>query len=122
MKRFAAIPFLFAVSLHAQTQIQTTINPNQAVNVVRIAVPRPETTLPLETIETPFFAPLTRDLASSGIFALAPIPPNIPPIDPNALRAIAPAAAPAGCIAATEPAIPAKLPNPDMMPLPMPEP
>ena len=41
-------------------------------------MPRPETTLPLETINAPFFAPLTRDLAYSGVFAIAPIPPNIP--------------------------------------------
>src|SRR5258706_10628332 len=67
-----------APPLAAQTQIQTTINPNQALQIARIAVPRPETTLPLETINTPFFAPLTRDLAYSGVFAIAPIPPNIP--------------------------------------------
>ncbi len=67
-----------APPLAAQTQIQTTINPNQALQIARIAVPRPETTLPLETINTPFFAPLTRDLAYSGVFAISPIPPNIP--------------------------------------------
>jgi len=66
-----------ALRLAAQTQIQTTINANQAIPIARIAVPRPETTLPLETINAPFFAPLTRDLAYSGVFAIAPIPPNI---------------------------------------------
>src|SRR5881296_1913439 len=65
-------------SLHAQTQIHPEINRQQAAAIVRIAVPRPETTLPLEAIESPFFAPLTRDLAASGVFAIAPIPPNIP--------------------------------------------
>jgi len=64
--------------LCAQTQIQTTIDPNKAIQIARIAVPRPDTTLPLEAINAPFFAPLTRDLAYSGVFAIAPIPPNIP--------------------------------------------
>jgi TolB protein len=64
--------------LIAQTQIQTTIDPSKAIAIARIAVPRPETALPLETINAPFFAPLTRDLAYSGVFAIAPIPPNIP--------------------------------------------
>ncbi len=67
-----------ANSLHAQTQIHPEINRQQAAAIVRIAVPRPETILPLEAIESPFFAPLTRDLAASGVFAIAPIPPNIP--------------------------------------------
>ena len=67
-----------AVPLCAQTQITTSIGANQATQIARIAVPRPETELPLETINTPFFAPLTRDLAYSGVFAIAPIPPNIP--------------------------------------------
>jgi TolB protein len=81
MKRTTLLPAILlfaAMPLAAQTQVQTTINPNQAIQVARIAVPRPETTLPLETINTPFFAPLTRDLAYSGVFAIAPIPPNIP--------------------------------------------
>ena len=62
----------------AQSDIRTTIDPSKALLIARIAVPRPETTLSLETINTPFFAPLTRDLAYSGVFAIAPIPPNIP--------------------------------------------
>jgi len=66
-----------ALPLAAQTQITTTIDPKLAIQIARIAVPRPETTLPLETINAPFFAPLTRDLAYSGVFAIAPIPPNI---------------------------------------------
>jgi len=67
-----------ALQLAAQSQITTTIDPTHALKIARIAVPRPETTLPLEAINTPFFAPLTRDLAYSGVFAIAPIPPNIP--------------------------------------------
>jgi len=75
--------FLFlstaALPLAAQhTDITTTMDPTKALQIARIAVPRPDTTLPLETINTPFFAPLTRDLAYSGVFAIAPIPPNIP--------------------------------------------
>src|SRR5207237_802740 len=78
--RMTVTTILLALPLtaFAQTQIQTTINPNQATTVVRIAIPRPDTTIPLETIDTPFFAPLTRDIASSGVFAIAPIPPNLP--------------------------------------------
>ncbi len=67
-----------ALPLAAQTQITTTIKPELSIQIARIAVPRPETTLPLEAINTPFFAPLTRDLAYSGVFAIAPIPPNVP--------------------------------------------
>jgi len=73
-----ALLLSIALRLAAQTQIQTTIDPSKAIPIARIAVPRPETTLPLETINAPFFAPLTRDLAYSGVFAIAPIPPNIP--------------------------------------------
>jgi TolB protein len=68
-----------ALSLAAQTQIRPELHANEAAQIARIAVPRPETSLPLETINAPFFAPLTRDLAYSGVFAIAPIPPGIPP-------------------------------------------
>src|SRR3984893_11004938 len=76
MKRTIVLAFLFAGSLRAQTQIHTEINRSQALTIVRIAVPRPDTTLPFEAVE-PFFGPLTRDLATSGVFALTPIPPNV---------------------------------------------
>jgi TolB protein len=62
----------------APADIRTQIDASKALQVIRIAVPRPETTLSLDTINAPFFAPLTRDLAYSGVFAIAPIPPNIP--------------------------------------------
>ncbi len=78
MKRLITFLTLLAAPLAAQTDIRTQIEANKAAPVIRIAVPRPETALPLETINTPFFAPLTRDLAYSGVFAIAPIPPNIP--------------------------------------------
>ncbi len=74
----AATLFLLPFPLFAQTQIQTEINRGQAMPVVRIAIPRPETAIPFEAINTSFFAPLTRDLAASGVFAIAPIPPNVP--------------------------------------------
>jgi len=70
---------LAAAAAWPQTQIQTTIDPTKATNVLRIAVPFPRTVLDAASINTTFFAPLTRDIAGSGIFAIAPIPPNIPP-------------------------------------------
>jgi TolB protein len=73
---FTALPH--AHRLLAQAQIHPEIDPSKAIQIARIAIPRPETLLPLETINAPFFAPLTRDLAYSGVFAIAPIPPNIP--------------------------------------------
>ena len=78
MKRFFLLVAV-VTPLYAQTQIQTSIEANKATSIVRIAIPRPDTTLPIESINAPFFAPLTRDIAESGVFAIAPIPPNIPP-------------------------------------------
>jgi TolB protein len=75
MKRFL-LALCIATSLHAQTQIHPEINRNQATTIVRIAVPRPDTTLPFAAVD-PFFGPLTRDLAASGVFAIAPVPPNV---------------------------------------------
>jgi TolB protein len=77
---------------HAQTQIQTTIDPSKATTVIRIAVPFPDlfpaippapgSPAPVaptaELVNTNFFGPLTRDIATSSIFAIAPLPPNIP--------------------------------------------
>jgi len=78
MKRTIIFLTLIAAPLLAQTDIRTQIDASKAAQVIRIAVPRPETSLPLEAVNTPFFAPLTRDLAYSGVFAIAPIPPGIP--------------------------------------------
>jgi TolB protein len=78
MKRTILFLALLAAPLLAQTDIRTQIDPSKAaLAVIRVAVPRPETTLPLEAINAPFFAPLTRDLAYSGVFAIAPIPPGV---------------------------------------------
>jgi TolB protein len=78
MKRLLLLFPLIAASAFAQTQITTSIGPNQAVQVVKIIVPRPDTTLPFETYNAKFFAPFTRDLYGSGVFALTPFPPNVP--------------------------------------------
>jgi len=83
MKRVVLILMLVAGAAAAQTNIQVTVDPNKAAQVIRIAVPFPETTIPRnapadatavdpEAIRTSFFAPLTRDIAYSGIFAIAP--------------------------------------------------
>src|SRR5881628_1791090 len=79
MKRTLIVTLLIATPAYPQTQIRPEIRKEQAAPIVRVAVPRPDTTLPLEAIDAPFFAPLTRDLAASGVFAIAPIPPNVPP-------------------------------------------
>ena len=83
MKRILLLT-LIASSLHAQTQIRPEISKEHATNIIRIAIPRPDG-VPLELVETTFFGPLTRDLADSGIFAIAPIPPNLPP-DANLVK------------------------------------
>ena len=88
--RGVLLALLTAATLHAQTNIGVTIDPNKATSVVRIAVPFPDLTIPPtasktatmvdgEAIREPFFSPLTRDIAYSGIFAIAPLPPNVPP-------------------------------------------
>jgi TolB protein len=78
---------LVAVPLFAQTGVQVTLNPDQAAQTVRIAVPFPELApanapapSPVDPAEvrTNFFGPLTRDIAYSGIFAIAPLPPGVP--------------------------------------------
>ena len=80
MKRLLALTLAaLPLTAAAQTQIQTTIDPTKAAGAVRIAIPQPQTTLPLEAFESTFFGPLTRDIAQSGVFIIAPIPPNVPP-------------------------------------------
>ena len=76
----------------AQTELHTTINQNQAATVIRIAIPFPDLvpSMPLPAGSPPYvsptaqevnaelFGPLTRDLVASGVFAIAPLPPNLP--------------------------------------------
>ncbi len=80
---------LVAAAASAQTQIQTTIDQSKAQAVMRIAIPFPA--LPAgvdpQQMNALFFAPLTRDIAESGVFAIAPLPPNVPPT-PDLLKRI----------------------------------
>jgi len=69
---------LLAASALAQTDIHTTIEGTQAAKLIPIVVPRPDTALPLEAYNAQFWAPFTRDLTHSGVFALTPYPPNVP--------------------------------------------
>jgi TolB protein len=91
---------LFTTPLLAQTSVGVTIDPSQATSVVRIAIPFPElqpssgvtpkiapSPITADLISKPFFGPLTRDLAYSGIFAIAPLPPGVPPTPEVAKRA-----------------------------------
>jgi TolB protein len=93
MKRLALTLLLALASLPlaAQTDIGVTMDPNRAATVVRIALPFPELQPPpppragaraaaaaSDVVNTGFFAPFTRDIAYSGIFAIAPLPPSVP--------------------------------------------
>jgi TolB protein len=71
----------------AQTDITTTMTPDQAAQVIRVAVPFPAlnpvdaaapTPVSSEVVRHQFFGPLTRDIAYSGVFAIAPLPPGVP--------------------------------------------
>lgn len=79
LARIASI-LLFATAAFAQTEITTTIGANQAASVTRVAIPFPDLAAGIDAsqINSVFFAPLTRDVAASGVFAIAPLPPNVP--------------------------------------------
>ncbi len=91
-----AVSFLTALPLIAQTDITTTINQNQSLAILRIAIPSPTLgpstaeagaqPATFDVINPDFFAPLTRDIAASGVFAIAPLPPNINPASPDLLK------------------------------------
>jgi TolB protein len=74
----ALIAFV-TLPLFAQTEITSTIHQSQAANIIRIAVPFPDLAPGMDSqmINSAFFAPLTRDLAASGVFAIAPLPPGV---------------------------------------------
>jgi TolB protein len=87
---------LFASAALAQTDITTTMTPEQAAQVIRLAVPFPElnpagaaapSPVPSDKVREGFFGPLTRDIAYSGIFSIAPLPPSVP-VTPDLLRRI----------------------------------
>lgn len=80
----------------AQTDITSTMNASQAAQIVRIAVPFPELKPPaapapalVETnkVREGFFGPLTRDIAYSGIFAIAALPPSVP-VTPELMKRV----------------------------------
>jgi TolB protein len=87
-----------AVPLAAQTDVGVVMDPSRAVTVARIAVPFPELkpanpqevavgAVDAEQVRQLFFSTLTRDLAYSGVFAIAPLPPAVP-IDTELLKRI----------------------------------
>lgn len=95
MKRLILISLLALPAL-AQTTVDVAMNPDQATQVIRIAVPFPElnplnapSPSPVDPAEvrSAFFGPLTRDIAYSGIFAIAPLPPGVP-VDGELLKRI----------------------------------
>jgi len=86
----------FAVHANAQTTVTSTIGAEDAAQVVRIAVPFPElapyqapapSPVSVDVVRTNFFGPLTRDIAYSGVFAIAPLPPSTP-VTPDLLKRI----------------------------------
>jgi len=81
------IAFLVVTATATAQDITSTMSADQAAQVVRIAVPFPElrpigaaATAPVnsEEVRQGFFGPLTRDIAYSGIMAIAPVPPSVP--------------------------------------------
>ena len=89
---------LLSFPLLAQVDITHTMGPGDATQVIRIAVPFPElapspgnppATAPVnvDEIRQGFFGPLTRDIAYSGIFAIAPLPPGVP-VTPELLQRV----------------------------------
>ena len=87
---------MLSLSSHAQTDITTTMTPDQAAQVIRVAVPFPALNpvgaaapepVSSEVVRRSFFGPLTRDIAYSDVFAIAPHPPGVP-ITPEVLRQI----------------------------------
>ena len=91
-----AATLLIGLPLAAQTDITTTIDPTKAIAIMRIAIPSPTlgpstaeagaTAASFDVINPNFFAPLTRDIAASGVFAIAALPPNVNPSSPDLLK------------------------------------
>lgn len=77
-KLFSLALFCMAAPLGAQTDVTVTIDASKAQSIARIAIPFTELNgVTVEQFREPFFGPLTRDLAYSGFFAMAPLPPNV---------------------------------------------
>jgi TolB protein len=88
MKKLLSLVLFLAPSiLLAQTDVTVTMDPSQAASIVKLAVPFPDSVprtpaaaaVTAEEIREPFFSPLTRDIAYSDVFAIAPLPPGVPP-------------------------------------------
>lgn len=84
------------VAAHAQTDVTSTLTAGDAAQIVRLAVPFPELKPPASPapalvdsgkVREGFFGPLTRDIAYSGIFALAALPPSVP-VTPELLKRV----------------------------------
>jgi TolB protein len=95
MKKLISI-LMFSTAALAQTDITSTMDPSQAAPIIRLAVPFPELKPPaapasalVDTgkVREGFFGPLTRDIAYSGIFALAALPPSVP-VTPDLMRRV----------------------------------
>jgi TolB protein len=87
---------LMAVTAFAQTDITSTMNAGDAAQIVRMAVPFPELKPPAApapalvdpaVVRAGFFGPLTRDIAYSGIFAHAALPPSVP-VTPELMKRV----------------------------------
>jgi TolB protein len=85
-----------ATAMQAQTTITSTMNAGDAAQMVRMAVPFPELKPPAAPapalvdpgkVREGFFGPLTRDIAYSGIFALAALPPSVP-VTPDLMKRV----------------------------------
>lgn len=72
---FASLPVL------AQTDVSVNIYGSDAASALRIAIPFPQLTPPVtsQAIYNPFYAPLTRAVASTEAFGIVALPPNRPP-------------------------------------------
>lgn len=85
-----------ATAIQAQTTITSTMNAGDAAQIVRIAVPFPELKPPAAPasamvdagkVREGFFGPLTRDIAYSGMMALAALPPSVP-VTPELMKRV----------------------------------
>ncbi|HEV7766459.1 MAG TPA: hypothetical protein VGQ76_15760, partial [Thermoanaerobaculia bacterium] len=83
-------------AIYAQTDVTQTMTQEQAAQIVRMAVPFPVLKPPSapapvlvdsEKVRVGFFGPLTRDIAYSGIFAIAALPPSVP-VTPELMKTV----------------------------------
>jgi TolB protein len=67
--------------VEAQTDVRVNIYGTDAASALRIAIPFPQLAPPVTSREiyNPFYAPLTRAIASTEVFGIVALPPNQPP-------------------------------------------